>query len=110
MLKSLYRWSVIDDVIVIYDVGHSLGLKTVTNDAENVLKEIKERMGEEEFRSAPAAIYRDSDDMYDGLKLDRHGDAIFYPLRTTDLKEAIEKALNLKRGTCDKKDSKEGDV
>ena len=114
MSQSNYYWSIEDGVLCIVDVGpHSL-YQTVTNDAENVLEEIRkelyarkdniadwEKRGKTVKDNFPKIIiYKDSDDIWDGLQY--RGELVeFYPIRTKDRGQAVrianQRFINLKR-------------
>ena len=84
MSQANYSSEVVEDVLCIEDVGPHDMFKTVTNDAEGVLEEIKEKLED----MPPVIIYRDSDGFWDGMDYD--GQRVgFYPLNTSDRETAI---------------------
>ena len=85
-----FLYALIDgDLLVVLDMD--LGNRSVTNDAEWVLKSLKAQLP----AKLPATIiYRDSTGDFDGLE---HADGVFtdfYPLNTTNFRAAIYAARN----------------
>ena len=78
--SSDYEYEIIGDVVVIYDLN--LGRMSVTNDIEEVIKEI----GTTVDLSTRKIIYRDSCGVFDGITLNKER---FYPINKTTLKEAL---------------------
>jgi len=98
MSKSNYSYVIKDGVLCITD--HN-GPKSVSNNAENVLEEIKAELeaNKELTGNTPMPeiiIYCDTNGDWDGITYDGN-DADFYFLNTTDLTEAIKEAKNLIR-------------
>lgn len=76
------------EVLIIIDMGQ--GGRSVTDDIENVLIELK---AEIKALPNPIIIYRDQLEIYDGVRLDEHGQfQEYYPLNTQDRAKAIKKA------------------
>ena len=86
-----YIWSLIDNVILIEDLN--LGGMSVTNDAENVITEIYQKIGEA-IKGSPI-LYKDSEGVWDGISpewgLNSCTDANFYHIGETNSEEAIKK-------------------
>ena len=103
MSKSSYSYVISEGVLCITD--HD-GLMSVTNNAENVLEEIKAELNVGKALDAPAIpeivsmpdiiIYSDSNGDYDGMDYDGN-DVVFYFLNTRNLTLAIELAKNRKQ-------------
>jgi len=67
------------------------GAMSITNDAENVVAWLHERG----WLGNKVLIYRDTDEMWDGLLHDGKGKFInFFPLRKADMEQAITAAIN----------------
>lgn len=89
--RASFTWTEIDGVVVIYDQD---GGCSVTNDAENVIAEIAQQLPALHLRKA--VIYRDTDGIFDGLAVDSNNSfAGFYPVRETDLIEALRKVKDV---------------
>jgi len=89
-MKSNYSYIISGEVLCITD--HD-GPKSVTNNAENVLDEIKKEFNSKGFRMPDIVIYCDTNGNWDGIEYNG-GDATFYYLDTKSLVEAINKATN----------------
>ena len=89
MSQANYSFEAVGDVLCIEDLGPHDMFKTVTNDAENVLEEIKKKLGDD---MPPVIIYQDSDGFWDGMEYDDQR-LEFYSLNTLDREMAIVKAL-----------------
>ena len=89
MSQANYSFETVGDVLCIEDLGPHDMFKTVTNDAENVLEEIKKKLGDD---MPPVIIYQDSDGFWDGMEYDDQR-LEFYSLNTSDREMAIVKAL-----------------
>ena len=91
MNKSNYTWTVVEGVLCIIDKGPHDKYKTVTNNAENVLEEIKQDLNYLGKPFPGIVIYKDSTGMWDGMEF--HGERLeFYALRVEDKDLAIQKA------------------
>jgi len=99
MARSNYSWHFADggNVLVIIDLD--MGGKSVTNDMENVLADIA--ITKDKDLSGMKIIYRDSDNIFDGVKAINHGNCIitkysisFIRLGAASESEAIT-AINL---------------
>ena len=90
MSQANYSFEAVEDVLCIEDLGPHNMFKTVTNDAENVLDEIKEQLGDD---MPPVIIYQDSDGFWDGMEYDDQR-LEFYSLNTPNRETAIIKALS----------------
>lgn len=77
---SDYVYRVIGNVVVIYDENN--GRMTVTNDIENVLRDIGKTIDLTNMK----IIYRDSMGVFDGVTLENER---FYPINKTSLEEAL---------------------
>lgn len=67
-------------VIIIEDLG-GRSIKSVTNDAECVLAQVRKDIRADIFDAAPAVIYRDSQGVYDGMLFDAAtGNVTFYSI------------------------------
>lgn len=87
--RADYTYSVEGSVIAIVDLDQ--GSKSVTNDMENVLAEIRAELGD---LSGYAVIYRDSMSRWDGVRLT--GRVVeFYSLNETDPERAAARLLHL---------------
>lgn len=94
-MRSNYSYRVHETgVIVIIDLDQ--GGKSVTNDAENVLAEVRDILTPAVFDAAPAVIYRDSDGIFDGMQFSPESQAVsFYAIHSPDEKVAISLALSM---------------
>ena len=90
MKGANYTYEIVDDVLCIADVGPHDEYKTVTNDAENVLLEIKDVLGAE---MPPVFIYRNTEGVWDGLEI-CNDQVEFYFLREEIREWARVKALS----------------
>ena len=87
--RADYTYSVEGSVIAIVDLDH--GSKSVTNDMENVLEDIRAKLGD---LAGYAVIYRDSMGRWDGVRL--VGRTVeFYSLNETDSERAATRLLHL---------------
>jgi hypothetical protein len=77
------------DVLIIKDLRRP-GHRSVTNDIERILLELKHEFG---GKLPGCVIYRDSEGTYDGIRHDDGTFKDFYPIRTKNRDEAIDKAL-----------------
>lgn len=92
MVKSRYKYEVIDSVLCIEDLDVE-GTMSVTNNIENVLNEI---MDNGVIISNKLIIYRDSDGIWDGINCNGRNKPInFYPLGCNTKEEAIKKLESL---------------
>ncbi len=89
MSKANYSHETVEEVLCIEDLGPHDMFKTVTNDAENVLEEIKKELGDD---MPPVIIYQDSEGFWDGMEYNDQR-VEFYSLNTSDREHAIVKAL-----------------
>ena len=90
--RADYTYTVEGNVIAIVDLD--LGSKSVTNDIENVLDDIRADIGD---LAGYAVIYRDSMGCWDGVRL--VGSTVeFYPLNETDGERAAARLLHLLPG------------
>ena len=97
MSKSNYSYVINGGILCITD--HD-GPKSVTNNAENVLEEIKAELNANKALTGNTLmpeiiIYCDTTGNWDGMEYDGR-DVQFYFLDSTDLTEAIEVAKNRK--------------
>lgn len=88
--RADYEYTVEGQVICIVDLDR--GNRSVTNDIENILHDIKIHLGE---LSGYAVIYRDSTGRWDGVRQTENGRADFYGLREIDKDKAAERLLHL---------------
>ena len=89
MNKSNYQFTVEDDVLCIVDVGPHDQFSTVTNNAENVLEEIKKNLSRVDVPFPKIIIYKDSDGIWDCMNYS-DGIVAFYFLKADNRDEAIE--------------------
>lgn len=87
--RADYTYTVEENIIAIVDLD--MGSRSVTNDIENVLDEISAQLG---GLAGYAIIYRDSQGIWDGVRLER-GLAVFYGLNETELEEARRRLLHV---------------
>lgn len=87
--RADYTYTVAGSVIAIIDLDQ--GSKSVTNDMEHVLDDIRAEIGD---LSGYAVIYRDSMGRWDGVRLER-GLVKFYSLNETDPERASARLLHL---------------
>lgn len=98
-----YGHDVQSDCIWIIDKG---GMRTVTNDIENVLKDIATNLGEDAFRTTKKIMYKDAFEIWDGIDAEfefhsapsGHREARirkieFFPLTEKDFDKAKEKLI-----------------
>ena len=107
-LKSDYTSRFIGGVLVIEDLN--LGRMSVTNNIENILEEISIELNDG-FTQNTKIIYRDSDGMWDGIKIESASYTYstrqnisnvsyvisFIPIQTIDLQTALKFINNGKR-------------
>lgn len=90
--RADYTYNIEGNIISIVDLDQ--GSKSVTNDMENVLDEIRVEIGD---LAGYAVIYRDSMGRWDGVRL--AGSSIeFYALNETDGEQAVARLLHLLPG------------
>lgn len=87
--RADYTYTVEGSVIAIVDLDQ--GGKSVTNDIENVLDDIRAQIGD---LAGYGVIYRDSMGRWDGVRLKR-GVVQFYSLNETDPQQAAARLLHL---------------
>lgn len=87
--RADYTYTIEGNVIAIVDLD--LGSKSVTNDIENVLEDIRAELGD---LAGFAVIYRDSMGRWDGVRL-KNGSAYFYSLNESDQQQAQARLLHL---------------
>lgn len=87
--RADYEYDLAGDVLWIIDRG---GYKSVTNDMENILQEIGEVIGPDQLRKKKI-MYRDSMQIWDGVRLSENGVVSFFPLTERDSMKAREKLL-----------------
>jgi hypothetical protein len=87
--RADYTYTVEGSVIAIIDLDQ--GSKSVTNDIENVLDDIRAKLGD---LSGYSVIYRDSMGRWDGIRLER-GVVEFYSLNETDPDRAAARLLHI---------------
>ncbi|MGV3588599.1 MAG: hypothetical protein ACO1OF_16455 [Adhaeribacter sp.] len=85
--RSEYYYEVVGRVIAITDEG---GLKSVTNDMENVLQDIKKEIGD---ISPYQIMYKDSLGIWDGVKVGPNGSVSFFSINETEYASARVKLL-----------------
>lgn len=88
-LRADYTYTVEGSVIAIIDLDQ--GSKSVTNDIENVLDDIRAEIGD---LAGYGVIYRDSMARWDGVRLER-GVVEFYSLNETDPERAAARLLHV---------------
>jgi len=112
MNRSIYSHHIVTDadghrVIIIYD-QNGPSCKTVTNDADLVLQDVRDAVAKTNFDEATAVIYRDSESIFDGLMMSaRDQTALFYSIGETDENRAVVRAIQLARGTHEKRPTQE---
>jgi len=87
--RADYTYTVEGSVIAIIDLDQ--GSKSLTNDMENVLADIRAKIGD---LAGYAVIYRDSMGRWDGVRLER-GVVEFYSLNETDPERAAARLLHI---------------
>lgn len=94
--RADYDWGIRGEVLYITDKG---GLKSVTNDIENVLGDISEFMEFGDMKKMKI-MYRDSAGIWDGIRPVFNGTRVqnvsFFPLTERDFNKAFEKLITLK--------------
>lgn len=89
MVRSDYEYTVTDNIISIIDLDK--GGRSVTNDMENVIQDLKAILGD---LSGYAIIYKDSMGIWDGVRID--GRCIeFYSLNETQQEKAAQRLLHI---------------
>lgn len=89
--KSDYEWKANENLLQIVDLN--TGGRSVTNDVENVINEIYEKLGEQikKFK----IIYKDSEGIWDGINpvwgIKKCVECSFYHIGETDIELAIKK-------------------
>ena len=86
-----YTYTVEGCVIAIIDLDR--GNKSVTNDIDNVIADIKADLASD--LSGHAIIYRDSMGVWDGIKLSETGNVTFYGLGESNQAKATARLLHL---------------
>lgn len=89
--RADYDYDLAGDVLWIIDRG---GFKSVTNDIENVLKDIEAVIGPENLKRKKI-MYRDSMEIWDGVRVSENGVVSFFPLTERDAMKAREKLLSM---------------
>lgn len=97
--RSRYDWGITPDGKVLYITDEG-GLKSVTNDMENVLKDITETIAIRDLKNL-RIMYRDSMGIWDGVGVSFIEDqaikgVAFYPLTEKDFGKAKDKILTFK--------------
>ena len=87
--RADYTYTIEGNVIAIIDLDQ--GSKSVTNDMEEVLNDLRVAIGE---LSGYSVIYRDSTGRWDGVRLER-GVVAFYSLNETDPQGAATRLLHV---------------
>ena len=87
--RADYDYDIAGDVLWIIDRG---GYKSVTNDMENILLDIAEVIGQDQLRQKKI-MYRDSMEIWDGVRLSENGVVSFFSLTERDSMKAREKLL-----------------
>lgn len=92
--RADYTYSIDSNIIAIIDLD--LGSKSVTNDMENVLDDIRAELGDlAGYRNVgPSVIYRNSMGRWDGVRL-VNGCVDFYALNESDQQKAHARLLHL---------------
>lgn len=91
--RSDYEYSVDGSVIAIEDLD--LGNRSVTNDIQNVVNDIRKELGANLTMSGYSIVYKDSMGRYDGVMISENGNASFYPLGESDLEKAKSRLLHV---------------
>lgn len=89
MFRADYTYTVEDNIIAIIDLD--LGNKSVTNDIDYVLDNIRAELGD---LAGFSVIYRDSMGRWDGVRL-LNNTVYFYGLGETDQQGAMNRLLHL---------------
>lgn len=87
--RADYTYTIEGSVIAIIDLDQ--GSKSVTNDMEHVLDDIRAELGD---LAGYSVIYRDSMGRWDGVRLER-GLVEFYSLNETDPDRAATRLLHI---------------
>ena len=91
IVKSNYQFKITDDILHIEDLNY--GGKSVTNNIENVINEIKEMIGDKIKKCH--IIYKDSEGIWDGIKplwgINKCVEVDFYHIGETEFELALEK-------------------
>ena len=90
--RASYIWGTMERLL--YIVDENKGDKTVTNDIENVLEEIRAQFKQIAMMShfslmGFTIIYQDSDGYWDGVILKDDKFSGFFPIRTKSFQEAV---------------------
>lgn len=88
--RSDYTYTVEENLIAIVDLDQ--GNRSVTNDIENVLADLRADVGD---LGGYFVIYRDSMGRWDGVRQRPSGLVDFYPLGETDPEQAARRLLHL---------------
>lgn len=88
-MKSNYSFIISGEILCITDHCGPTDM-SVTNNAENVIEEIKKDFNRKGFRMPDIIIYKDTEGNWDGINYDG-SDATFYHLDTKSLTEALSK-------------------
>ncbi len=88
--RADYTYTVEGSVIAIVDLDQ--GSKSVTNDMENVLNDIRAELGD---LAGYAVIYRDSTGRWDGVRQVGQLSIEFYSLNEADQQQAASRLLHL---------------
>jgi hypothetical protein len=98
--RSQYDWGITPDGKVLYITDEG-GLKSVTNDLENVLRDIADEMSVEMLRNT-RIMYRDSMGIWDGVTIEFCSDQEqiihgihFFPITEKEFEPAKEKLMNI---------------
>lgn len=89
MAKADYIYEIKGPCLCITDMDK--GNMSVTNDLENVVREVREELNDLGFGMPPLCIYMDSEGMWDGIEFMQDRLTI-YPLQKEDMEEAIDVA------------------
>ncbi len=102
--RSRYDWGITPDGKVLYITDEG-GLKSVTNDMENVLRDITETIAIRDLKNL-RIMYRDSIGIWDGVRVSFTENLVtddmaitcvaFYPLTERDFGKAKDKILTFK--------------
>lgn len=87
MVHSDFFFHRLDDhTVAVIDLN--LGNRSVSNDAENVVRWLRARGS---LRNSDRLIYRDSDGKWDQIEWDAQGAVFFRPMRADTIKQAMER-------------------
>lgn len=97
--RSQYSWNITLDGKILY-ITDDGGLKSVTNDIENVLNDIKEKVPAKDFSNL-RIMYKDSMGIWDGVGVSLESDntiksVSFFSLNETGFQNAREKLMKHK--------------